>query len=128
RYDHDYRAPGGRTQVAFGARLRALRRLAAHLVPDRVLVSLALPRRTGLRGPGLDGGVGVYPSRTRPATPRIVVAQVEPVDNLRGALAGAGLGAILLQLARPLPDSWQKRDQRIADQKQKAGQASQDAA
>jgi len=56
------------------------------------------------------------------------VAQVEPVDNLRGALAGAGLGAILLQIARTLLDMWQKRDARIADQKQQAGKASQDAA
>ena len=56
------------------------------------------------------------------------MAQVEPVDNLRGAFVGAGLGAILLQIARTLLDMWQKRDQRIADQKQKAGQASQDAA
>src|SRR6266487_216756 len=127
RHDHHRRAPGRRTQMAGGARLRALRRLAADLVPDRVFFALAVARRTGVRGLGPDGRVGLHPSRTRPATTRIV-AQVEPVDNLRGALAGAGLGAILLQIARTLLDMWQKRDARIADQKQQAGKASQDAA
>jgi len=56
------------------------------------------------------------------------VVQIESVDNLRGALAGAGLGAVLLELLRRLFDAWQKRDARIADQKQQAGKASQDAA
>ncbi len=56
------------------------------------------------------------------------MVQIESVDNLRGALAGAGLGAVLLELLRRLFDAWQKRDARIADQKQQAGKASQDAA
>src|SRR6266516_993727 len=127
-HEHDRRAPGRWTQVAGCARLRALRRLAAHLVTDRVLFALAFAGRAGVRGIGSDGRLGLYPSRTRPATTRLVVAQVEPVDNLRGALAGAGLGAILLQIARTLLDMWQKREQRIAHQKQQAGKASQDAA
>jgi len=49
-------------------------------------------------------------------------------DNLRTALTGAGLGAVLLELVRRIADAWQRRDQQKAQDRQKASAASQDAA
>ena len=49
-------------------------------------------------------------------------------DNLRTALTGAGLGAVLLELVRRIADAWQRRDQQKAQDRQKASAALQDAA
>ena len=49
-------------------------------------------------------------------------------DNLRTALTGAGLGAVLLELVRRIADAWQRRDQQKAQDRQKKSAADQDAA
>ena len=40
-------------------------------------------------------------------------------DNLKTAITGAGLGAVLLEVVRRASDAWQKREQARADEKQK---------
>jgi hypothetical protein len=57
------------------------------------------------------------------------VAQAAPdaLDNLRTALTGAGLGAVLLEVLRRGFDAWHKRQQLQADQKQQAGKTQKDA-
>lgn len=56
------------------------------------------------------------------------MAAPDPLDNLRTALTGAGLGAVLLEALRRGLDAWQKRQQVAAEQKQQAGKAQKDAA
>jgi chromosome segregation ATPase len=49
-------------------------------------------------------------------------------DNLKTALTGAGLGAVLLEAVRRIADAWQRRDQQRAQDRQKRNAAEQDAA
>jgi signal transduction histidine kinase len=49
-------------------------------------------------------------------------------DNLKTALTGAGLGAVLLEVIRRTADAWQRRDQQRAQDRQKRSAAEQDAA
>jgi chromosome segregation ATPase len=49
-------------------------------------------------------------------------------DNLKTALTGAGLGAVLLEAVRRIADAWQRRDQQRAQDRQKRSAAEQDAA
>jgi chromosome segregation ATPase len=53
---------------------------------------------------------------------------IEPLDNLRTALTGAGLGAVLLEVVRRAGDSWQKRQQAQAEQRLSQSKAQADAA
>jgi iron-sulfur cluster repair protein YtfE (RIC family) len=57
----------------------------------------------------------------------VAAAAPDPLDNLRTALTGAGLGAALLGLLRRGFDAWQKRQQLQAEQKQQAGKTQKDA-
>src|SRR5712671_2472901 len=48
-------------------------------------------------------------------------------DNLKTAITGAGLGAVLLEVVRRAADAYQKREQSRAEEKQKLNARSTDA-